>query len=67
MAPDERDRDDETGQFTKEYPPDDFVVAIEANGGATGTKDGPIRVVVVGNPFVQEHGSSTLMTPSRTS
>ena len=39
MAPNDRDRDDDTGQFTEEYPPDDFVAAIEADGGATGTKD----------------------------
>ena len=39
MAPNDRDRDDETGRYTEEYPPDDFVAAIEAGGGATGTKD----------------------------
>ncbi len=39
MAPNDRDRDDETGQYSEEYPPGDFVDAIKADGGATGTQD----------------------------
>lgn len=39
MEPNDRDRDDDTGQFTEEYPPDVFVNAIEAHGGTAGTKD----------------------------
>lgn len=34
-----RDRDEETGQFTEEYPPEAFVKAIQDAGGAAGTQE----------------------------
>lgn len=33
------DRDEESGQFTDEYPREDFTHAIEAEGGFAGTSD----------------------------
>ena len=39
MAPNDRDRDADTGQYTEEYPPPDFVAAIEDASGSAGTQD----------------------------
>lgn len=39
MEPNDRGRDDDTGRYTEEYPPDDFVAAIEDAGGSAGTQD----------------------------
>jgi GTP-sensing pleiotropic transcriptional regulator CodY len=33
------DRDDESGQYTETYPPEDFITAIEAENGMAGTQD----------------------------
>lgn len=39
MGSNDRDRDADTGRYSEEYPPADFVDAIQADGGATGTQD----------------------------
>ena len=38
------DRDEESGQYTETYPPEDFTNAIEAEGGMAGTQDIADRV-----------------------
>ena len=35
----ERDRDEETGRFTEEYPPEKLIQAIRDAGGAAGTQE----------------------------
>lgn len=39
MGSDDRNRDADTGQYSEKYPPEMFVDAIRADGGATGTQD----------------------------
>jgi len=39
MAPNDRDRDADTGRYTEEYPSGDFVAAIEDASGSAGTQD----------------------------
>ena len=34
-----KNRDEETGEYTQAYPPDDFVSALRALGGAAGTQE----------------------------
>lgn len=35
----DRSRDSDTGRYSEEYPTEEFVDAIESDGGATGTQD----------------------------
>lgn len=37
-------RDDESGKYTDKYPPEDFLKALEAEGGQAGTMDVSERV-----------------------
>lgn len=40
----ERERDEESGRFTEEYPPEELVAAIRDAGGAAGTQEVAERV-----------------------